>query len=169
MCLTECVVSVRWRSCWCKTFSWECVNCQMERLFDLRCSSEGVVTFVRWRSCCKMLNLGCFDCLSDDEAVWFYLPECIVTVVQMEKLSDEISKHLEDILAVGHFSLVTCLAGTCQRLRFKQDDFIMVRILLHDAHNDCWSDTVNLDRRKEKMKQNIQEPLFFLCFLTWKM
>ena len=57
----------------------------------------------------------------------------LVTVHQMEKLFDELFEHLEDILAVGYFSLVTCLAEACRRLRLKQDDFIMVSVLLCEA------------------------------------
>ncbi|XP_076470121.1 nucleolar protein 9-like [Babylonia areolata] len=43
----------------------------------------------------------------------------------MEKLFEELSKHLEDVLAVGYFGLVTSLAEGCRRLRVRQDDFIM--------------------------------------------
>lgn len=46
---------------------------------------------------------------------------------QMESLFDELCKNMEDILAVGHLGLVTCLAETCQRLRLKQDELIVVR------------------------------------------
>ena len=56
-----------------------------------------------------------------------------MTVHQMEKLFDELFEHLEDVLAVGYFSLVTCLAEACRRLRLKQDDFIMVSVLLCEA------------------------------------
>ncbi|KAL8613890.1 hypothetical protein ACOMHN_032880 [Nucella lapillus] len=43
----------------------------------------------------------------------------------MEKLCEELSRHLEDLLAVGYFGLVTCLAAGCRRLRVRQDEFIM--------------------------------------------
>ena len=59
-----------------------------------------------------------------------------MTVHQMEKLSDELSEHLEDVLAVGYFSLVTCLAEACRRLRLKQDDFIMVSVLLCEGNSN---------------------------------
>ena len=62
--------------------------------------------------------------------------EGLVAVHQMEKLFDELFEHLEDVLAVGYFSLVTCLAEACRRLHLKQDDFIMVRVLLCEADAD---------------------------------
>nr|KAG5704498.1 hypothetical protein BaRGS_003809 [Batillaria attramentaria] len=52
----------------------------------------------------------------------------------MEEVFDELSKVVEDILAVGHLGLITSLADACRRLHLKQEEFVTVGTLMEAFH-----------------------------------
>ena len=45
------------------------------------------------------------------------------SLLQFEKLFDELSPHLEDILAANHLGVAVALAESCQKLGVKQGKF----------------------------------------------